>query len=256
MNAVVVAACAVAAGVALSLGAEARQSAAAAPTAEEIFSRYVELLGGREAIGRLRSQVIRGRVAYGEAEAFPGTFEILQKAPGKWYVQRAAEDGTRRAGSDGETAWDMEPRGGPVRMEEAAALDALREFDLHRDLRWREFYPRTIVHGAGALDGHEVHVIEAQPEKGYIVWFYFDAVTGYLRARERREAGPDGTVATRTYYDDFREVGGVKVPHYVRHTGPDSDWTLRVQSVQHNVPLPDARFAPPAGWSPEARPKN
>ncbi len=53
-------------------------------------------------------------------------------------------------------------------------------------------------------------------------------------------------VFARIYLDDYREIGGVKVPFTIRYFVEPRELILRLNDVEHNVELDDAMFAAPA----------
>ncbi|HEX7957747.1 MAG TPA: hypothetical protein VF508_12425, partial [Pyrinomonadaceae bacterium] len=74
--------------------------------------------------------------------------------------------------------------------------------------------------------GAEAFVVEATPAGGAPVRLYFDARTGLLVRRDR------------TYFEDFREVDGVRLPFRIR----DDFAVITLEEVRHGQPLEDARF--------------
>jgi hypothetical protein len=61
---------------------------------------------------------------------------------------------------------------------------------------------------------------------------------------------PVGDFPSGTDYDDYRDVGnGVKLPFLIRITAvsPTLSATIRVQKVQDNVAIDNAKFAKPEG---------
>jgi hypothetical protein len=80
--------------------------------------------------------------------------------------------------------------------------------------------------GKEDVGGAEAYAVTATPADGHAVTLYFDARTGLLLRRDR------------TYFEDYREVDGVKLPFRIR----DDFSTITLTEVKHNVPLDDARF--------------
>ncbi len=65
---------------------------------------------------------------------------------------------------------------------------------------------------------------------------YFDAQTGLLLR-----------VGLYEELHEYREVDGVLVPHRLVYSRKGGSTTLVVVTIEHNVSLPDERFAVPAG---------
>lgn len=209
-------------------------------SARRVVERYVEAIGGREAQLKIRTRAIRGERRVGEA--ITGEFEILQKAPNRWLVRMELPEGTWIAASDGTHTWEKSPRGFSHLMDDAAAADAAREWELHRDIRFGYFYAELILHGTTHWEGRECYLVEGKVTTGRNVWFFFDVATGLLLRREIREDSAEGPRITSVEYSAHRLVDGVLLPHLIHRSGPDGEWWLQVTDVRHNLDIPDARF--------------
>ena len=75
---------------------------------------------------------------------------------------------------------------------------------------------------------------------------YFDAQTGLLLRTLQIRESPLGPVPFQIDFEDYREVDGVKVPALTRRCRPDFSFAARLDQIQHNVPIDDAKFDKPA----------
>ena len=50
---------------------------------------------------------------------------------------------------------------------------------------------------------------------------------------------------TEIYYENYREVDGVKLPFTERTVGSSYSVTLKFYEVKHNIPIDDAKFDGP-----------
>ena len=48
-----------------------------------------------------------------------------------------------------------------------------------------------------------------------------------------------------SYFEDYREVDGIRLPFTVRVVSPTGTYSLRFSKVQHNIPIDDAKFSKP-----------
>jgi len=80
-------------------------------------------------------------------------------------------------------------------------------------------------------------VPKANPKGRHIL--YFDALTGWLRVLEI----PYRSGSFFIYFDDYRDVNGVKFPFYISCDIP-LGITVRFQKVAHNQPIRDGEFIP------------
>jgi carboxyl-terminal processing protease len=208
--------------------AGAKPPAGVAPEVEPILERYVEAVGGRAALARLSTRVSKGRVegAYAGMKV-SGTFQLLEKAPDRYVSLVDVKDlGVIRRGYTGGYGYMQVPMIGFRRLEgaELAALSLEARESWAADLR--RLYPSMTLKGKEEVGGAEAFLVEATPAAGPVVRLYFDARTGLLVRRDR------------TYFEDFREVDGVKLPFRIR----DDFAVMTLEEVRHNQPLEDARF--------------
>ncbi|MGZ8846115.1 MAG: hypothetical protein ACXW3C_06585 [Pyrinomonadaceae bacterium] len=97
------------------------------------------------------------------------------------------------------------------------------------------------------VGSHDVYVYEATPPEGKPETLYFDAETALLlRWDYYFEALKGKPEPTETYYEDYREVDGVKLPFTTRQVGSGYTITLKVYEVTHNTSIADAKFDGPS----------
>ena len=134
--------------------------------------------------------------------------------------------GVMRRGFTGEYGYQQIPLMGFRRIEGAE----LAEMKLASDFRWavnlERLYPKMKLRGTEKEGDAELYVVEATPASGPTSALYFDAKSGLLVRRDR------------TYFEDYREVDGVKLPFTLR----DDFSVIRLTEVRHNLPVDDARF--------------
>jgi hypothetical protein len=70
---------------------------------------------------------------------------------------------------------------------------------------------------------------------------YFDVDNGLL---VRRDVTVQGTTL-QAYFEDYREVDGVKLPFTTRRTRAAFTFTYRFDELKHNVTIADAMFDKP-----------
>jgi len=170
--------------------------------------------------------------------------EIYAKAPNKRVEMLDAPEnrGATGRGHDGTTGWSMNMTETGLRYLEGAELaGAQRESDSYRQIRLDRLYVRLAVVGREGRGGREVYVVDATPESGNPEKLYFDVETGLLSRRDMVY----GKTPVQHYYEDYRNVDGIKLPFVVRSEGPVKVIT-RLTEIKHNVPIEDARFKSPS----------
>ncbi|HEY0172343.1 MAG TPA: S41 family peptidase [Pyrinomonadaceae bacterium] len=204
-----------------------KASATVAPEVEAVLKKYEEAVGGRAAFDKLSTRVSKGRIegAYAGVRV-SGTVEVLEKSPDRYVaLVDVGGLGVIRRGYTGRYGYVQMPMFG-FRKVEGGELAGLR-LEAHtwgQDLR--QLFRSMSLRGREDVGGSEAFVVEAAMREGVTVTLYFDARTGLLVRRDK------------TFYEDFREVDGVRLPFRVR----DEFATVTLSEVKHNVTLEDARF--------------
>lgn len=90
--------------------------------------------------------------------------------------------------------------------------------------------------GIEPINGSDAYAIK----KGKTT-LYYDVKSGYKIAESNEEEGPDGQKATMfTYYSDYKDVKGIKVPHKVNmNVGVEIDLTVNEVMINEGVSAAD-----------------
>ncbi len=214
-------------------GWETKQDAV--PTLEEVVEGYIEAVGGREAIERLTTRVVTGRLVTDLPTRRPPVYEvndfvIYSKVPGKYlYVQGSAR-GTHRDGCDGPFCWRW--AGGETELDAHYDPRFAWFIDPQNATRMWDYFPDMRMRGVGTLEGRSVYLVDTDDDVSHAL--YFDARTGLLvRLGYNREV------------DDYREVDGVLVPFSMAISRKGGSSTYIIEEIQHNVPIDDSEFTAP-----------
>jgi hypothetical protein len=231
-------------------GGEAARNEAPLPTAEEVLNKYVAAVGGREAIARLKTRVMRGVREASQGRTWP--VEITTKGEDKYLVvatipaqggNAAAEVRQALAGAGG---WVKNPGG--VRELRPNELADLRKGALDlAAIKIAEPFPRMTVAGRERVGGRETVVLEAKAAEGATSRYHFDAQTGLLvRVLTLRDTVLN-PIPEQIDFEDYREVDGVRLPFTVRLSNVDTYFssTRRFTEIRHNVAVDDSVFAQP-----------
>jgi len=224
----------------------ADSKAAALPTADQIIDKYVAAIGGKAAIEKQTSRVVKGTF---EIAAFgaSGTFEASSKAPNKNVtVINVVGFGVVQEGFDGKVAWAVDPQSG-LREKTGAELAAAKlEADFYRDARLKQLYPKIVVKGKDKVGDKDVYVVEATPAEISTETWYFDTQTGLLLRADMEREGPQGKQSIQTFMDNYREVDGIKMPFTLKQISSAFTLDLKFEEVKHGVAIDDAKFVKPS----------
>ena len=218
-------------------------AAASLPDVEDIFAKYVQAIGGTEAIHRNKTRIEKGMVE--GPHVVHGTMETYRLAPNKAFAVLHTASGDTMEGVNGAIGWGRRPNG--ELTDEAGD-------ELARSKQWAEFFPgemfkqdytRFQVRAKERIEGHEAFVVMAWWPSGETDQIYFDAQSGLLLRVTHQIESPLGALPLETDYDDYRDVSGLKIPFLVRVTRIDGVTTYTWKQMDANVRVDERRFEKP-----------
>ncbi len=217
-----------------------------ATTVDEVLSRYIEAVGGEDAVRAVTSRVVKASFEIPDT-GVGGTTEIYAKAPNKYLTIIGGPGGlSTRSAFNGSEAWSKEPTG-ELREIDGAELEGIkRDAYFYRELDFRELYADLSVRGKEKLKGRDVIVLEATLPEGGSDLFYFDAETGLLVRGDITRDSQQGALTSETYFEDYREVDGIRMPFTIRQSSSIVSIVIRVREVRHNVQIKDSIFDLPS----------
>jgi hypothetical protein len=108
---------------------------------------------------------------------------------------------------------------------------------------WRKYYDAVRVMRASELGGRKIYVIQLESAGLPPTLLSLDAETGDVLQTQRTMSSVDGAIPVTTTYSDYREVGGMRVPHrYVESTEIAGRTIYHVERVEVGVTLAPETF--------------
>jgi hypothetical protein len=216
------------------------------PTIDQVLDKYIAAVGGREAIKRITSRVIKGTCEM-SAVGLIGTMTMLQKAPDKTLsIVDIPGFGAVQSGFDGNILWSQNPVAGLNEASGAALAAAKRDAEFYQELKLRDMFKKLMIRGKQQISGKDAYIVEAIPEEGKAETYFFDAESGLLVRHDAEIDSGQGAAMTENYYEDYKDLDGVKFPYTVRMVSPTTTIVMRFSEVKDNVEIEDSKFAKPA----------
>jgi photosynthetic reaction center cytochrome c subunit len=227
-----------------------RVNFATLPQPPAIIAKYVEALGGADAIGKITSRIITGTMtAFGHAMPV----EIYAKAPDMRALVMNSPRGQSVTTFNGHVGWaSMMPR--PPHPLEGSELDrASLEGDFYFPLDIQKIFGSLRERPPQKVGDEEAYVVLGIRPGKPPVQLFFSEQSGLLLRMIYFTQTALGRLPQQTDFSDYREVDGVKVPYQWTIAEPRSRSTVQVAQVQQNVPISDSQFAIPAAPAPEGQ---
>ena len=237
------------------------QQAKGAPSADQIFAKYLQALGDTQRLANLTSLSAKGTMlGYGLA-AEKQSLEIYAQAPNQRTMIVHSPEGDNITTLDGPSGWIAGPQiAGP---EIPVPVLALTGGDLDgQKLDVALTFPTGIFQAFSQwrvglqteIDDHQVQVVQGSNPGRAFATLFFDADSGLLIRVMRYTDSFVGRFPTQIDYSDYREVSSIKVPFRWTVVWLDGQQTFELTDVKLNIPIEPTRFAKPSPAAPSSAP--
>jgi photosynthetic reaction center cytochrome c subunit len=213
------------------------------PPADPILDKYVQALGGADAIQKISSRVQTGNMSVARRQV---PVAIFAKAPDRRIAVAHLPNGDSITAYDGHTGWLGSPGRPPRDMSEQENAAARLDADLHFATDLKQIFSQFRVGRPETIGDRQANVVIAIRQGQPPVRLYFDEQTGLLVRMVRYAETPLGRNPTQIDYADYRDASGVKIPYRWIVARPGGRFTIQVDQVQRNVAIDDGKFAKPA----------
>lgn len=216
------------------------------PSAAALIDQYLEALGGRNALERVTSRGAQGSFfapTYGSA----GSYQEFAAAPDN-LVRKLHVDGygVTQTCVQGDAGWAESPEYGVEELSPARIRELRVEAELSFPLSLRSRFAGMEAVGRVEIEGRHWEEVKGVSADGIPVTFWFDPASRLLHGIELPETARDGSAGkARYFYEDYRSVDGVLVPHRLRYVGQDLIWVSQ-RGIAHNLQLGATPFQRPA----------
>lgn len=217
-----------------------------AVTVEEVIEKHIEARGGRDAWNRVETLKITGDFT-GFSKVSP--FTLHRKRADKYHLDYVLDDKPITIGYDGEHAWWINLW---YRLDWAQKIAGADLVVLNQNLDFASPFFDYEAKGYGVelleegdLDGQNTIRIKLTRSEDTEETWYLDPQT-YLEAGFDAQGSDFGNpMPQRTFFDDFREVDGLMIPHFIETQWYTRDRIMEIAEVETNVEIDDALFAFP-----------
>lgn len=226
------------------------------PTGESVLQKYVEATGGQAAYDKINNRYFEAQIDIVNAGVVLDVKTHAAK-PNKLIATIEADAiGTIRKGCTGKAAWSMSDMQGPVLEQGAALENQFRDCLFDRLAYWKKAYESAECEAIEKVNDKDCYKVvltpfpyvseEAKDAEMSFLTVYFDKSTNLATKIESNIVTSAGTIDVTAHLLDYKTVDGIKIPHMTKLELVGQTRVMTIQSVKHNVELPDNHFDPPA----------
>src|SRR5215510_10892097 len=212
------------------------------PSVKQILDRYVQAVGGAEALLKITSRTVKGSRIGADGVLVPE--EVYQKAPDKLLTVTSYPNVVFSNGYNGTAGWAHSSRDGATPLPDQLLAQLKRDAVFYKELKTQDLYSSLTVLGRASVRDADAYVIQAKPVDGPVEKLFFDVRTGLLVRRYTESDTPLGKLPLQIDYEDYREVDGIKQPFLIHWSFPGRIWGRKVDEIKQNITIDDAKFNP------------
>jgi hypothetical protein len=184
----------------------------------KIVQQYVKAAGGTHALSKIQTLTIEG--TFNAADGKTGTYTFDIKLPNRYYTELLIGEIPLIEAYNGKSAWHQNASGeistlvGP----EGLQLEAAAQFYNSRLVNPKKSKIALAFVGHAQVRGKDALQLELTTATGIKRQVFFDPQTHLIA----KEAATVGGIDEEIFYDDYRSVESVKLPHKIElHRGSD-----------------------------------
>jgi photosynthetic reaction center cytochrome c subunit len=222
-------------------------------TVDQVLSKYVQALGGEQALENAKTRVMTGTVT--NRDLTTANVTVTEKSTGEARIEIAMQPNPMIRATNGTSAWQI-GGGGPnaANVRDLAGFQVQQGFrlaDLTLPLNLKQRYQKLSVKPAyETIEGKQAVVLTGNPYPNVTEDLAFDRDSGLLVRRTVTTGSTTGfgimALGEQIDYSDYRDVSGVKVPFTVKQSTWNAVTTEKFTDVKINTPVNDSVFAKPA----------
>jgi len=215
------------------------------PTVKVVMDRYVQAMGGRDAIFRHKSMTIRETIqVLGKDKSSERVFRLKD---GKSSEYITLSDGRiYQSGYNGTVGWEIDPNSGPALAEGLLVKSIARDADMYYPAHILDYFSSMEVVDVAEFEGHTCYHLKGTNKWDKINEHFYDTSTGLLVGYRFNSAWRGGAGDEHEVFNDYKEFGGWLIPTRIEHKEPartivESVTSLTLDDVDDSAfTLPDS----------------
>ena len=222
------------AGTIVSASAQAQQL----PNAKDLHAKYVQAIGGPEAIKKHEQMHLTGEFSV-PAQGMSGAFELYAALPGKMLtVVNIGGIGEIRSGYDGTTGWQLNPMVG-AQLVTGKTLDTFKaQSDPHSVLNPDKYIKSRETVEKMQFDGKDAYKVKVVTVGGDEYFEFFDANTSLVIGSIRTVESQMGSVESTSYVSDYKAFDGQLLPTKTRQAVMGMEQVITVKNIEWKIADP------------------
>jgi hypothetical protein len=228
---------------------------ASAQSVDEILDKSIAALGGRAALGKIKTRHTTGNIVLSTpAGDINGSLEVWNAAPNKSRTLIKADLSALGAGPleidqrfDGHSGYVLDSLQGNREMGSNQADNLRNNSFPHPFLNYKDMGVAAKLVGKEKVGDRDAFVIVFDPTSGSEIRQFIDAET-YMPVKmmskvDIPQLGQE--IEQTTEFLDYKDVDGIKLPFRIKASSSIQSITITTSKVEHNVAVDETMFSKP-----------
>ena len=214
------------------------------PTVRAILARYVDAVGGEDAVRAHKSSTVKGKFLL-SAMGVEGELTIKLAAPDKMHQIVETPMGSIESGYNGEVGWSINPFTGDTILDGTALAAAKAQADYYAQLNYDAHYTTQETLEETDFEGEAAYKVKLVDGTGGETIQYYSKESSLMIGMEATQEGPQGAAEVTIKIADYKDFGGVLVATKQTTSVQGMDIENVIESITYDE-LTDSDFELPA----------
>jgi hypothetical protein len=211
------------------------QPSADLPEAGTIIARYIEAVGGKDALLKTVSRHIRGTFSI-PAQGMEGSLEMFRSIPNKLLIRvNIPSMGEMAQGFNGQVGFTSNPMQGASLLEGNQLKQIGETADFYTELHRAEKFTSMETVELTEFQGKPCYRVKLVTKTGREYAEFFDQQTGLLAGDVGEQEIPGGTAEQITVYSDYKRFGDLLLPTRTATRIMTFEQVMTFESVEFNT---------------------
>ncbi|MEM6643802.1 MAG: pitrilysin family protein [Bacteroidota bacterium] len=208
-------------------------------TADMVIARYIEAIGGAEALGKIENVQIQmtvetmGQKLEGIQIQAQGMKSKMEVSMGGMVVMSSTTDGTDAAVSQ---------MGNKVPLQDAQKEEQIISSSLFSEFYLEESGADLKLEGVESIEGEDAYNVSVTLPQGGTYNMFFSVESDLKLKTSKVLDTPQGQMTQALTFTDYQEVAGVKFPHQQTQSVGPQQVKMGINSIKVNQDLPEDTF--------------
>lgn len=214
------------------------------PAAKDVIAKYIQAVGGREAI--LKTSALRAKGKYEiPSMTVSGQIEMVRAKPNKQLVRISIEGfGQTSIGFDGKVGWVIDPMAGPKLMDGKVLEQTREDAEFYTQLHDETNYRSMEVVAKVVFEGQPCYQMKVVWKSGREATEFFDVKTGLITGTKLTQETAMGQIQVVNQFTEYKKFGDLTQPTRMVQKMGEIEQVLTMSSFTYD-PVPETEFEPP-----------